>query len=92
MNAKPEQPAQAAGLDLIKELRLRRWARANYVSESLRSPTWHPIVLEEMSFRDAEVAQETRPAEPVGRLVPLAPTILAGPHTSQFLDSSLSNL
>lgn len=42
------------GLDLIEELRLRRWARENYVPGDQRQRDWHPVVLEEMQQRDAE--------------------------------------
>ena len=33
-------------LDLIEELRLRRWARENYVPPENRQRTWHPVVHE----------------------------------------------
>jgi hypothetical protein len=46
------------GVDFIEELRLRRWARENYVPEGRRAESWHPIVLEEMSRRDAEKAPQ----------------------------------
>jgi hypothetical protein len=42
------------GLDLIEELRLRRWARENYVPSDQRTGDLHPVVLEEMQQRDAE--------------------------------------
>ena len=42
-------------IDLIEELRLRRWARENYVPAEMRSLTWHPVVHEEMSRKDNEV-------------------------------------
>lgn len=41
-------------IDFIEELRLRRWARENYVPSAERDATWHPIVLDEMSQKDAE--------------------------------------
>jgi hypothetical protein len=41
-------------LDLIEELRLRRWARENYAPPSSRRPDWHPVVHEEMGKRDQE--------------------------------------
>ncbi|MEZ6048796.1 MAG: hypothetical protein R3C11_25095 [Planctomycetaceae bacterium] len=41
--------------DIVKELRLRSWARQNYVAPAARSKDWHPIVLDEMSRRDAEI-------------------------------------
>jgi hypothetical protein len=43
-----------ADVDLIEELRLRRWARENYVPGSQRQKTWHPIIHEEMSKKDGE--------------------------------------
>lgn len=43
-------------LDLIEELRLRRWARENYVPADERDARWHPIILEEMRRRDGEVS------------------------------------
>lgn len=44
-----------AALDLIEELRLRRWARQNYVPEASRSAKWHPVVLNEMRLKDLEL-------------------------------------
>ncbi|MGL6095976.1 MAG: hypothetical protein ACRC7O_09305 [Fimbriiglobus sp.] len=41
-------------IDLIEELRLRRWARENYVPAGERDATWHPIILDEMSCKDRE--------------------------------------
>jgi hypothetical protein len=53
---------QVATLDIVEELRLRRWARENYVALSGRSSDWHPVILEEMQRRDAEVERMTGPA------------------------------
>ena len=44
-------------LDLIEELRLRRWARENYVPNEQREHGWHPVVLEEMDKKDNEVTE-----------------------------------
>ena len=44
----------AAELDMIEELRLRRWARENYVPQEQRQNSWHPVVLDEMSKKDHE--------------------------------------
>lgn len=41
-------------VDFIEELRLRRWARENYVPASERPISWHPIIHEEMDRKDAE--------------------------------------
>ncbi len=48
-------------LDFIEELRLRRWARENYVPEDERSEEWHPVVLEEMKRKDRESADNCLP-------------------------------
>jgi hypothetical protein len=50
--------AVMAEVDLIEELRLRRWARENYVPSEQRSRSWHPVILEEMLRKDAEVEPE----------------------------------
>ena len=42
------------GLDFIEELRLRRWARENYVPRERRERSWHPVVLDEMRRKDTE--------------------------------------
>jgi hypothetical protein len=60
-------------LDLVKELRLRQWARENYVPLDRRSNTWHPVVLEEMHSRDVDLAQQLKPGR-LSRYVPLAPS------------------
>ena len=47
-----------SSLDLIEELRLRRWARENYVPLQARSESLHPIVRAHFStgvFLDGEV-------------------------------------
>lgn len=44
-------------LDLIRELRLRQWARTNYVPADRRSPSWHALVLDEMRRRDEELSE-----------------------------------
>lgn len=63
------------GIDLIRELRLRQWARTNYVPAPQRVNTWHPVVLDEMRRRDEELF-EKRAIVPSTRssFVPLAPT------------------
>jgi hypothetical protein len=48
-------------IDLIDELRLRRWARENYVANEDRDVEWHPIILDEMIRRDAEGALADEP-------------------------------
>jgi hypothetical protein len=43
-----------AEVDFIEELRLRRWARENYVPPNQREQTWHPVILDEMDRKDRE--------------------------------------
>ena len=49
---------EASSLDMIAELKYRCWARENFVSADQRDPAWHPIVLDEMQRKDAELEQE----------------------------------
>ena len=44
-------------VDFIDELRMRRWARENYVPAGERERAWHPIILEEMRRKDGEVSE-----------------------------------
>jgi hypothetical protein len=46
-----------AEIDLIEELRHRRWARENYVAVADRDRSWHPVVLDEMRRRDRELRE-----------------------------------
>lgn len=46
-----------AELDFIEELRLRRWARENYVPRPERNDAWHPVVHEEMEKKDYETGE-----------------------------------
>jgi hypothetical protein len=43
-----------AEMDFIEELKLRRWARENYVPRDKRQHSWHPVVHEEMEKKDYE--------------------------------------
>lgn len=47
----------AAEVDLIEELRLRRWAREHYVPRHQREMAWHPVVLDEMDQKDCEMSE-----------------------------------
>ena len=47
--------AAVSDFDFLEEIRLRRWARENYVGAEDRDETWHPIVLEEMRIKDQEM-------------------------------------
>ncbi len=54
--------SSVAELDFIEELRMRRWARENYVPPDERKQSWHPIVHEEMEKKDLETGQSPSPA------------------------------
>ena len=41
-------------MDLIEELRLRRWAREHYVAPESRDQSWHPVIHDEMKKKDHE--------------------------------------
>lgn len=67
-------------VDPIEELRLRRWARENYVPMEDRHSTWDPIVLDEMLRKDRELSEalSNRPnagldLRSTASYVPLAP-------------------
>jgi len=62
---------------LIQELRLRRWARANYVPADQRTDNhWHPVVLNEMEKRDVEMERAAEMDDAIlTQFVPLEPTI-----------------
>jgi hypothetical protein len=49
-----------AELDFIEELRLRRWARENYVPRDVRQDSWHPVVHQEMEKKDQETGLRDR--------------------------------
>ena len=51
----------AAELDLIEELRLRRWAREHYVPRDQRQAGWHPVVHDEMLKKDRESTEVEQP-------------------------------
>ena len=59
-------------VSLIQELRLRQWARRNYVPAEWRRDTdWHSIVLDEMRRRDAELQElEIQEAATAARVTP----------------------
>ncbi len=45
---------QETSIDPVEEIRLRTWARQNYIPRELRDDSLHPIILEEMSRKDRE--------------------------------------
>jgi hypothetical protein len=45
----------ATEIDFIEELKMRRWARENYVPQPKRDGTWHPIIHDEMGRKDRDL-------------------------------------
>ena len=62
-----------AQLDVVDELKLRRWARENYCQEIDRDPTWHAVIHEEMQQKDREEAKYDEKAYMACAVVPLPP-------------------
>jgi hypothetical protein len=50
--------ATVTELDFIEEIRLRCWARENYVASDDRDESWHPVVLDEMRMKDLEASPD----------------------------------
>jgi hypothetical protein len=88
-------PSTMDTVDLVEELRLRRWARINHVPADERDLDWHPIILNEMSLKDSELeelslASSTATFAPLGERLPGAhaphrahgPRFLASPQRS----------
>jgi hypothetical protein len=67
-------------LDVVEELRIRSWARENYVPAAERDPRWHPILLDEMQQRDREAEGQLSPSNRAFSVVPLAPDELWRHH------------
>jgi hypothetical protein len=71
------------GTDLVQELRLRRWARENYVPVEQRDQSWHGHVLDEMQRKDHELNVAAEYGGVAQRIVPLVSEhgpALRGPH------------
>lgn len=58
-------------MDIIKELRLRRWARENYVAPNERSDRWDAVILNEMSVMDRDIADRQAEADLLSAYVPV---------------------
>jgi hypothetical protein len=65
--------ASSPPLDFVHELRLRRWARENYVPPADRDRDWPGVVHEEMCQRDRELEAVSHYAGMGRRIVPLVP-------------------
>ena len=51
------EEADRLSVDAIEEMRLRTWARKNYIEVSQRDDLWHPVILDEMLRIDQEKSQ-----------------------------------
>ncbi len=69
-------------LDLVEELRVRHWARRNWVPVNLRDQRWHRIILDEMTQRDHELDDAAAAPERIVPVAELSPN-LPGPHYLQ---------
>lgn len=74
-------------MNLLDELRLRRWARENYAPIDERSGDWDSVILDEMRRRDEELAFDSNLVngfadDPGSKIVPLAPAtwFVDAPH------------
>jgi len=72
--------SNGCNIDIVKELRLRQWARQHYVPLAERSTSWHPVVLDEMTLRDAEL-QSAAATQTATSFVPLPPARYHEIHT-----------
>lgn len=64
-------------LEFVVELRLRQWGRRNYVPAAMRIDSdWHPVVLDEMQQKDAELLGEAPLRIIIGSagIIPLEPS------------------
>ncbi len=63
-------------------MRLRTWARENYVPREDREQDWHPVVLEEMVSRTKKSSRESDNAESDSRGEVTCGRIVARPHAT----------
>jgi hypothetical protein len=80
----PRSVCTSEPIDLLKELRLRRWARENYVPANRRDEAWHPVILDEMRAKEYELSYESRGRRTASSYVPLAPV----PESVHLMDEA----
>ena len=73
-------------VDFVRELRLRQWARQNFVPPESRKASWHPVVLDEMRCRDQEIEAITLIEEASGH--EKQQRVPHSPHFSETADRS----
>jgi len=75
-------------IDFVRELKLRQWARQNFVPPESRKVSWHPVVLDEMRCRDREIEaitfNEGASGQEQQRRVPHSPHFSETPDRSAF--------
>lgn len=93
------QTVASLPLDLVHELRLRCWARENYVPASQRDGNWPGVVQDEMRRRDLELAEAAEQAHGSvhggRRIVPLMPDgcwTVHGPHVETMRSKVLVSI
>jgi hypothetical protein len=70
-------------IDFVRELRLRQWARQNFVPPASRKASWHPVVLDEMRCRDREIEAIALKDEATGHEQPHRT-----PHSPHFTEAA----
>ncbi len=80
---------ESTAIDFVRELRLRQWARQNFVPPESRKASWHPVVLDEMRSRDQEIEaitliEEVSDREQPAR-VPYSPLFFEASEQSSFV-------
>jgi hypothetical protein len=92
MTSRPDEPSD----DFIAELRIRQWARRNYLPPHQRDAALHPIARDEMEFRDRELRDErpewTMVRTPFVPLLPADAVQIDGPHAAVPAPRSLAGL
>ena len=77
-------------VDAIAELRLRLWARTNYVPAAIRRDSeWHPVVLEEMRRKDVDLRMQNGES-PMTKVVPIMPELPGGLRIDAAQEPSLA--
>ena len=74
------QRSSVGPVDVVEELRLRRWARENYVPAVERDGLWHPIILEEMCRKDRDLANTQDLRRGMAPLMPAGVRFLHSAH------------
>lgn len=83
---------QTVDLDFVAELRLRQWARQNYLPiESRNDSEWHPVVLDEMRRKDRELKSQSDAMQTVVTSAGIVPLELSR-HAELRFDGPQANV